>query len=933
MSNKTLVVYVSDKTGKVTNTIVPIPNNFRKCEGNNYEIDIATDSEYVSKENNPNLMLTHSFSDKLGNAITLENPGLGLGLLPTWKGKTAISKVLGLPETLARHIAYLTVNFLVFFAPSDVITLHTNPTDKDAFQKSLSQKGRLKIDTGSKYNSDVYDTNINIHTEEGVLRVRYRILDLSKVNGIGSLKSTAMSFGIPMEDKNLMDLYKINMLEPYTNPELFEDYVRYGESDSTILHSIYEACKERLKTIYGVHNLPVPDTTPLTIGTTVAGLALAWLEDLIGENKGYLHINKTDSKGIEKSWSLDDYLYSNNVGYYNDLRTNRDFRFVCLGAVAGGRANNARPTESHVRGVLPDVDVSGAYGTMMKRYPYCLGIPTKWSTPTNPKGIRYTLGEVLAILKGKLVPHCWKIIVTGEIEFPQTLITSKDINYESLAANWEARLDDGEEADPHIPSEFNLYTHEINNGVITHDVLELMKLQASDKELASFMRLEVTALMYYDRQLMCESIEQWNRLMSENNCKGISQNLLTGSIDDDNPKYWCPVDLNGFLQPYLDKRRELKSQMKSHPKGSEIYNQLDSQQNAFKLVVNTFYGVLAAPYFTIGNVCLADNITAGLRLVTWCMEAALHSYISVTDGGNYDINQVRYWKDKRPSFTTISNNREMKNTRRFYSKPMENDGVWTARPTNETDDLPTSTALEPYTTIKNDTVSMVGKDGGWIDLDLLTLEHMKMFFRKSDDNKECGLDILNSIRLEHKDVYVAATFTGQTNYQFEHINGSVKTKIRGHKTEGKRYNGETEISNAVRLMEDIRGDDTAVPIPQGQTISELLKVTKVHKLLATKQILSGSQADIFLTNKLYAGDSITKSVVVPLIPISCFIYQTSKQRKAMEKLAEEGQIVEHFINPDGTVNRRKALETIQDSLDAGMESPSNLKKYWDTHQD
>jgi DNA polymerase elongation subunit (family B) len=41
------------------------------------------------------------------------------------------------------------------------------------------------------------------------------------------------------------------------------------------------------------------------------------------------------------------------------------------------------------------------------------------------------------------------------------------------------------------------------------------------------------------------------------------------------------------------------------------------QQEFFKLIINSIYGVFASKYFNIGNVILANNITARARLNIW----------------------------------------------------------------------------------------------------------------------------------------------------------------------------------------------------------------------------------------------------------------------------------------------------------------------------
>jgi hypothetical protein len=56
----------------------------------------------------------------------------------------------------------------------------------------------------------------------------------------------------------------------------------------------------------------------------------------------------------------------------------------------------------------------------------------------------------------------------------------------------------------------------------------------------------------------------------------------------------------------------------------------------YKLFVNTIYGALSSRFFSIGNVVLANNITARGRVGVWMLSKALRLRQSITDGGIYE---------------------------------------------------------------------------------------------------------------------------------------------------------------------------------------------------------------------------------------------------------------------------------------------------------
>ena len=118
---------------------------------------------------------------------------------------------------------------------------------------------------------------------------------------------------------------------------------------------------------------------------------------------------------------------------------------------------------------------------------------------------------------------------------------------------------------------------------------------------------------------------------------------ITNGLCDTRTRLWTYVPMKKFFDPLLNKRKDLKKQLKSltdsvsvsiseSSQASSLESSLESslkerekekkkrdlnaEQEIIKLIINCVYGVygvLASPYFPIGNTILANNITAKAR--------------------------------------------------------------------------------------------------------------------------------------------------------------------------------------------------------------------------------------------------------------------------------------------------------------------------------
>ena len=886
-----------------------------------FSITVGVDTEYVQNPDNPNRMLTTqiALSEHPDDCIVLEHPALEFERLSTWDGLSALSIVLD-SEVSSRPLeapveGYMHVNVLVYFAPADVLAgLFTRLLDQRYIQRFIRQDGRMNISTDSSSSKfPKPDSNklklpytIKYTTPQGkqlTLRLVLQITDLAKLVP-GSLQNAVTTFGGTMLDKSLMDEYKTNMLEPYTTDSqtLFDNYMKYAKDDACQLFFLEKANIVRQKTLFDVHGISTTRTIRST-GSLVNELFMKYILKILGEFDFSGLYTVDNGKGKTRNWKLDDVLKRSSVSYFAKLEgTDRSVNAL----VQGGRAKNNQSTATHITGVLADLDKGGAYASVMRQMLYPVGLPAVFGGSLEGKKVKpTTLGQFLKYNESELVDRCYQIVVSGLLSFDQTLISSKNIESAQVKERWNSEKGD-------LPAEFRFYSREIKNGIITSDILQIIRNVSSNKELKGFMELEVVSAVWYPKSLRCESPEEcYQKIQEHHELTGGTVETTTDkkgieTTVDNRAKFWFGISISDFLTPYTNMRKEFKNNMKGCEKGSVEYHSYDALQTQMKLVGNTLYGTFACPQLAVSNVVVANNITAALRGVIWCASVALNGYQDITDGFLYDMNRVNF-KSNSGSMNTFSNLRNPKAIslmakRSLKVKPLGDDGLWKI-------DGSEKRGRDLFTTISNDSTVMTANEGNWSGLNELTLAHVAKFF----ESEEHPISLLSTTVDEHKDVYVSATFHGQTNYQFEHATGELKTKARGNKLKGKPYTGGEE-ARILRLFKDIKERPNAIPAYRPQTISQVLLCNQANMMFESKT------DNIYKRNGLVAGDSVLKRSHLKPLSLSVFQFKTHAQylswdgtvRRLKDKTGWGLELF--FLNDDGSVRYQDALETIKEKI-------------------
>lgn len=586
-------------------------------------------------------------------------------------------------------IEFGTVDLMIFFSPRDL---------RYAVGKMLMEE---------LYLSEAVTKKRRIENKKPIpltSKLKMNIVDLNGWTNQG-LAGLAESVGYEMTDKGDLDDYKHRMSEAiYDVPETF---LRYGRGDVTCLHPIYENFIELVRRVQGVVGISDEDkftasNIPGTVGSIGArNLAnfirsqakdkfaydLAYLKPGIldrtnnrwksardASNKAFGTLTKQYTERTKASKRLgkktvsgsvvreiikadeykplfDEVIKSRYAYAYNllnqcsvDYFARQHDSSVFLSIVMGGRCVNEMPEAYKITGAVLDIDLNSCYGTALRSLTSPVGLPTVWSKYDEEETVK--LGDWLKRNESELVDDLYTIMVDGELNFYQDLIFSKDvtagqINRVGSGGNYE-KGDSVEQREDvsHIPGDMVLSRSEIKNGIITSDILKTIRAVATNQELEGFMSLEVVTAAYYPKSKRVDDFELLQDTILSDPGKRYVKNNQHGNTVDTRSKVWYALPLERYIGKLIDERKRAKKA------GEQAY------QNMLKLFINITYGVLASPYFEVGNTVVANVITARARLGAWMMSKALRTRQSITDGGAYDPREVAYLKPgaKKPGF-------------------------------------------------------------------------------------------------------------------------------------------------------------------------------------------------------------------------------------------------------------------------------------------
>lgn len=418
--------------------------------------------------------------------------------------------------------------------------------------------------------------------------------------------------------------------------------------------------------------------------------------------------------------------------------------------VMGGRCINENPHQNpfdnRVTNVI-DIDLKGCYGDALSKFDFPLGIPTIYERAIDDKVI--TLEDFLKKSRKDLIPGLYTIIVKGKLPFEQDLIHSKyglttaKIQRTILGGSYVEPLEDiyGRELDTaHIGGDFLLTKKQIENGIITADVLEVIEKVSANDERGAFNNLEVVAAIYYPKSLEKTNDEWLDVPIGGKYAKG-----------DKRTRCWTRIPLSNFIDKFISYRNSVKEQKETKN------DSFDLLQNGVKLFINTTYGDFAAPYFPMGNTVLANNITAKARVGVWKLSKALLTAQSITDGGMFSKDKVAVI-DKtnypyNPGFHTMADRSRFLKHRAIKTEALTPCNVWKMMKAAE---------------IEKDAKGQKAQK----DLDKLCLDHINRFWNNYD------LDLPFAIECKYENTALEAIYFGSSDYLLSQTAGGVSEYIK-----------------------------------------------------------------------------------------------------------------------------------------------------------
>lgn len=463
-------------------------------------------------------------------------------------------------------------------------------------------------------------------------RINISFVDTLGIHGNATFKDVCNNTGVLLNVKDEMYEWKSKMDRAYFDiPELFDQYATEDLKGDEVLKN-YDRDIYKIYQDLGIEEWYQPPK--LTIGSTVNDLFEAKVCQFIGLEAG-------QSKKIKKEY-LEKLTLQGSANYLKTLVQKNNNAYI-LAKCDGGRCRNAHPLRSSLKGILVDIDISGAYTTAMSSLLYPLGNPVLASF-TN-----VLLKDFLKIHERKLVSGLWtaRIQTRHHLSYEQSLIPSwfhekktikckkagiRELNLhhkndsESYHVTGEVDLDSGET---------KIFSQEILNGTLTYDLLDIIRNVWSPRQQEDFFnKVEILAVAFYPAPLQLETVSQVLQAQEESEGQGDFITTLQGMevVNALSNHSWTTFPMGEL---FIDLFKVYRNR---HPKNTPL-------NILYKLFANTTYGDAVSKYFETSNMIFGSNITARCRSIMYLMEIGLNLQGSITDGHVFDINRVLHRKN------------------------------------------------------------------------------------------------------------------------------------------------------------------------------------------------------------------------------------------------------------------------------------------------
>jgi hypothetical protein len=338
------------------------------------------------------------------------------------------------------------------------------------------------------------------------------------------------------------------------------------------------------------------------------------------------------------------------------LNINRRDTAIYNALTQGGRTYSEEPQE-YIHKNTFDVDIASCYPTALRVLEYPIGLPTKVAFVDRQK--KMTFREFLDIYEKELVNGLYTITISGKLTFSQTLLYSKLTTSSGISESFEKNDDDQNDIGS---GDFLILTNELVNTHITSDVLEVLRKCCSTSELREIYSCIVETAIFYKKSDRRSPEHFFEELGTHDRNKTYYYETKIDAIVDKRPKIWTSVPLKDLFDPLIKLRKEKK----------ELFNKkINTQENKgkqllIKNITNTIYGVIASPFFEVGNTILANNTTAKARVYIWLTSRCMRGIQCITDGFQYQPSKILAFKRKytrKPSLSVLSNYKKLEKNR------------------------------------------------------------------------------------------------------------------------------------------------------------------------------------------------------------------------------------------------------------------------------
>lgn len=900
--------------------------------------EIQVDAEWAQlRKNTPNTFIALTFKEWKPNAqpIFLEHPGWRRAGFKqhyqSWDEETPLPLLLGAREVDKPNYQprQFRLRLDIFFSEGDIRAFLGERLSRILFKTYLVRQKIIRHQEGIEWIELPY----YLEKDGKIRQLAVKIRDHSGYK-TGGLESAADKSGIPMPHKGLMDVYKDRMHIAYDDPQLRPQFIQYAKGD-LILDELFESHKrsiEYLTTTLGINNLRHP---PMTKGRTVAETLLQTIQAHIPFAAKHLELLDIPYEG--KPTAPIKYLLD-QCSVKTLIAKEKEFTSRFLGLTMGGRCKNELPETPAIRDLVVSMDLQSCYGTALKFLKIPIGMPTFIEEVSDKPKSWMTLDQFLNKYEKELVPDCWHAVIdTGDelLSFDQNVIFSKHV-HGTIELESE---DDVFDNDGHFKGDFVLQLRKITNGILTHHSLQTLKAVATNKEWGELKKkIRIKAAMLYKKSNQCLSIDEF--LASVETNKGRRKTGVTSNggnfRNDTRTRAWYAFPMERFIKPLLERRAELKKEMKQFPVGSEKYAALNALQEDLKETINSTYGAIASPYFPISNPISSNNITDAARMACWAMVLVSGGLTAITDGSEACLNTFRMWVNKFPGLDTcakLARPKLLTPNQKDYLKIMPLGGArWGYKGLKRTVQVDGKDVVEYG--LESDADELIyGREGQWSAIDELYEQHIKEFFQGKE------LTWLDRYSYEAKDIYKGIAIQSQSNYLVERLGGGYKVKARGHETKKSNYRQgyDTELEEAPiqTILKAIYEGKSVEPQPQHYT-KEPLKLSMYQQRIPSKE----QQEDIA---GLLPGDTYTKRGHVKAISHTMFYYQTYEQwlkwkRRADHLKRKYGWSLEgDYVDEEGCLDYPAALQDIQHRIDNNLDpkghgSPHSSKNpFWQSY--